>query len=255
MTLKGKSLRRACLTNDSFRISGDVPLIQDTTEFITPEKAQEMLKLNKNNRPVNFNKVEEYKKKMQAGEWKFHAQGIVLDGRGNILTGQKRLWAIVYSGIGQYMRVSRGSPAETAPLLDRGTPQSARDVASRKTERKHSPSEASVIRAMYAIQGNVRPSLDEIADGLQANDIFLGIAMEKTKRIKKTKPVMMILAALCASRGNGERLLGQVEPLAEELTTALLPIKIQDCWNRGAAFTLAMEKAVDICSRSMRKHG
>ena len=55
-----KALRRAEKTKDSIRIGGDVPLSVDTTELITPIVAQEMLKCNKANRPVNWNKVEEY---------------------------------------------------------------------------------------------------------------------------------------------------------------------------------------------------
>ena len=38
-----KAMRRAAMTKDAIRISGDVPLITDTTELITPELAQEML--------------------------------------------------------------------------------------------------------------------------------------------------------------------------------------------------------------------
>ena len=160
---KLKGMKRAAQSADAHRLSGDIPLIVDTTELITPEVAEKMLQKNKANRPISWPKVEQYKKMMLEDKWHFHSQGIILDETGNILTGQKRLWAVAMSGIAQYFRVSRGTPAQLAHLIDRGTPQSARDLASRKTERKHSPTENSICRAWYAIEGNLKPTADDIA--------------------------------------------------------------------------------------------
>lgn len=48
INLKGRSLKRALETKDAARLlDGDIPLITDTTELITVEKAQELLKKNK----------------------------------------------------------------------------------------------------------------------------------------------------------------------------------------------------------------
>jgi hypothetical protein len=115
--MKGKALGRAMETKDVIRISGDVPLITDVTELVTPELAEKILKRNKNNRPINWRKVEEYARLMTEGKWKLHSQGIVIDADGNLLTGQKRLWAIIYSGTSVLMRISRGCPSNTASLL------------------------------------------------------------------------------------------------------------------------------------------
>jgi hypothetical protein len=240
--MKGKALRRALETKDSIRIAGDVPLIVDTTEWITPDIAQEMLQKNKANRPINWNKVEEYSKIMAEGKWKLHAQGIILDPEGNILTGQKRLWALIYSGVqGIYMRVSRGNPKSTANLLDRGTPQSARDLASRITERKHSPVEASIARAICVLKGNIKPSTDEISIVISENSKCSEELLIETKRIKKTKGIIMILASLCFL--NKLELAGYVEKLARSLEATLRPETPERCWAKGAAFTLAMEQA------------
>src|SRR5262249_10526113 len=151
-------------TTDALRINANVPLITDKTELITPEVAMEYLKANKNNRPINWARVEEYAAIMARGDWKLHSQGVVFDTNGNILTGQKRLWAVVKAKVGVYMRVSRGTPPEAARLLDRGTPQTARDLATRETGRKHSPTEVSIMRAYAAMQGNTRPDTDQIAN-------------------------------------------------------------------------------------------
>ena len=243
MSLKGNPLKRALKTKDTYRLDG-IPLIQDETKLITPTIAENMLKKNKNNRPINWNKVEQFKESMEKGKWKFHAQGIILDNKGNLLTGQKRLWAIIYSGRPQYMRISKGSPPETANLIDRGAPQTSRDLASRETDRKHSPTEGSLVRGMLAFKGTLRPSLDKITEGLVKNDAVLKNAMKNTRGIKKTKPILMMMAAICIF--NKMSLFGRLEELAQKLEDNLAPIEAKNCWNRGAAFTLAMERAYRI---------
>ena len=245
-----KAMRRAAMTKDAIRISGDVPLITDTTELITPELAQEMLKRNKANRPINWRKVKEYADLMAAGKWQLTAQGIVLDGDGNILTGQKRLWGVIYSGASVYMRVSRGNPSDTASLLDRGTPQSARDLASRRTEKKHSPTEASIARAVCALRGNLKPRTDDLAEVITSNSDMAAELLYETAGTRKTKPVIMILAAICEARPNGQlrKLCNRVESMSQMLEKALAPETAERCWGKGAAFAIAMENARKIVS-------
>lgn len=247
---KKKGLERALETKDAHRIGTDIPLIQDETVLVTPEMANEMLKKNKNNRPVSWRKVTEYANLMIAGKWVFHAQGIILDDKGNILTGQKRLWAVVKSGTSQYFRISRGSPADTAYLIDRGTPQSSRDLATRKTDRKHSPTEGSVCRAMYAIKGKIRPSVDEIAGSLVEHADILEEAMKQTRGVKKTKSVMMVMASICflsLRKPKFRQLFCLTKELSETLEKEFAPLEAKDFWNRGAGFSLSMDKAVTIC--------
>lgn len=249
MSIKGKALKRAMETKDAHRLEVQIPLITDSTEHITPEMARKMLERNRNNRPINWNRVHEFSRLMKEGKWKLHAQGIILDGSGNILTGQKRLWAIVYSGVSQYMRVSKGSPPDTADLIDRGAPQTARDLASRKTDRKHSPMEASIARAMLALQGEVRPTPDKIAEVLTANSEKLTLIVEASRRTKKTKTHLMVLAAICATASTKEELLdavGRLTPLVAKAENKLLPTTVDKCWGKGAAFTLAM-RTVQEC--------
>jgi hypothetical protein len=251
MMLMGKALRRALATADAVRITGDVPLIVDTTELVTPDKAQDMLHRNKHNRPINWKTVEEYAVKMAKNEWPLHAQGIILDGDGNILTGQKRLWAVVYSGVSVHMRISRGTPASAARLLDRGAPQTARDLATRNTERKHSPLEASLARGLLVLQGTLQPSRDQLADMIVANADRSTLVLAETKGTKKSKAVLMILAALCAPAVLPKHihiLAGQTEILADRLEASLQPQGAARCWGRGAAFGLAMENARKIIS-------
>jgi hypothetical protein len=186
---------------------------------------------------------------MEKGQWKLHSQGIILDPNGNLLTGQTRLWAIVYSGRGVYMRVSRGCPKDAANVLDRGTPQSARDLATRRTERKHSPIEVSLARGICAINGEIRPSLDRIAEIIIEKSWIFGVVVRLTKGVKKTKAAYMILAVVCYLEGSEDEVSKMVQNLnlfSAKLNSKLDPEKAEKCWNKGAAFTLAMGHAKEI---------
>ena len=247
--MKGKALRRALMTSDVVRINTDVPAITDTTELISPEDAEEMLKRNSRNRPVNWNKVEEYAAIMRRGDWQLHPQGIILDPEGNILTGQTRLWAIIHAGIAVYMRVSRGSPADTAFVIDRGRPQSARDLSTRKTERKHSPTEASIARCVCVLRGQPKPSVDEIAAVMTEKSVIMAAILKQCAGTKKEKALLMILGAIAElSTGADEAsaLAKRSKMLADQLEQALLPYSVQSCWGRGVSFGMAMRKASEV---------
>ena len=244
--IKGRALRRAVETNDSIRLTGDVPLIVDKTELITPNMAHEMLQKNKNNRPINWKKVEEYASAMAKGEWKLHPQGIILDKDGNILTGQKRLWAVIYSDTAVYMRVSRGCSADSARMIDRGTPQTSRDLATRETERKHSQIEASIARGISILNGEKAALPDKIADIIIDKSKHFEALLKETKGTKKTKSVLMILASmahLVSDVAALKKMAVHTEMLAAKLDAKLAPSVADKCWGRGVAFVLAMEHA------------
>lgn len=245
--MRGRALRRALETTDAVRLNASVPLITDTTELITPTVAQEILQRNRSNRPVNWQRVESYASSMLRGEWQLTAQGLILDEEGCLLTGQNRLWAVVYSGTSVYMRVSRGNPRSAGPILDRGMPQSSRDLATRTTGRKHSPTEASLARAALAMEGMVRPSADCIAGRISILGDRSSALLRATSGTRKTKAVLMILGAIAQLAQSVEmalRVAPQVELLAGRLEKALEPqCSANQCWGRGAAFSLAMEQA------------
>lgn len=247
--MKGKALRRALQTTDAVRINADLPLIVDTTELITPDVAQEILNNNKGNRPVNWKQVEEYSSMMKAGEFKLTAQGIVIDKNGNLLTGQTRLWAVMLSNCSVYMRVSRGNEPDTGRLLDRGRQQSARDLGSRESGKKHSPSEASIARGVCALSGNMKPTKDELGAVIAARSSISIALLKDTSGMKKTKSVLMILAAISVVASDmveARRLAIRTGEFADQLDVTLVPHTASGCWGRGAAFGLALEHARKI---------
>jgi hypothetical protein len=247
--MKGKALRRAAATSEAYRIDGAVPLIIDTTEYITPEKAHEYLRKNRYNRPTNWKRVEEYSDLMAAGKWQLTPQGIVFDNDGELINGQNRLWAVIYSGVSVYMRVSRGSPVVVSSVLDRGMPQSARDLATRVSGRKHSPVEASIARGVLALKGQPKPSKDVLAEEIKAQSERIEGLFSITAGTKKTKSVIMCLAAICVVRPEAANHLAKhVADFALTLEDKLRPLTPAQCWGKGAAFVLAMEKAKEIIS-------
>lgn len=251
--MKGKSLKRALKTSDAYRVGTNLPKITSKTELITPELAYEMLLKNEDNRPINWRKVEEFAETMRRGKWELHGQGIVVDVKGNLLTGQKRLWAVIYAGINVYMTVSYGNPQSAARLLDRGVPQSATDLASRGTGRKHKPMESSIARAMLALDGLLQPSKDALANEIEENAKHSTWAISATTGTRKTKSVLMILAAICRESKTEtkiRRLCQDIDKLSEELSVVILPQTIKQCWGRGAAFSLAMGHARDIVKKA-----
>ena len=252
MKLKGRALRRALETTDAVtRVGGptDVPLIQDKLELVNPEYANEMLLKNTRNRPINWREVEALAEKMRAGAWVAHGQGIMLATNGDVLTGQHRLWAVIYANCSVHMMISRGNPPEAARVIDRGRVQSARDLATRETGRKHTPTEASIARAVLALRGVTDPTTDEIATVLETASEQLAEMLIKTRHIKKTRAVVMVLAALvdAPTHIKGDSL-GRVEGLAMAVADALAPYPPEKLWNKGAAFGLAMKRTRDVIS-------
>lgn len=241
--MKGRALRRALATGDAQRVYHDLPAIRDTTEMIDPETAYVLLQKNQNNRPINWKKVQEYAEVMKAGKWELHAQGIILDVNENILTGQKRLWAVIYANVTVPFRVSRGNPTASGKLIDRHVPQSARDLASRDTGVKHGPTEASLARAVLALEGKVHPTSDEIADALEQNWKVFQLLIDKTKGTKKTKAVLVVLAALAKGRADCQDAVLEIDNLVRHLEADLRPQTVEQCWGRGAAFAMVMKLA------------
>lgn len=245
-----RAMRRALETTDAVRTIVKLPLIQDETVMVTPEMAREMLQRNQRNRPVNWSTVSKYVAIMKAGKWLLHAQGIILDTNGNILTGQKRLWAVVLAGVAMPFRVSRGSPPDTAKLIDRGQPQSARDLATRDTERKHSPVESSIARAHSILYGVPKPSVDQLSELMVSESDVYARMLREVQGTRKTRSILMVLAAI-AFRAKGDAdaaatLAMRATKLAEQLANQLQPETADGCWGKGAAFGLAMKAARDI---------
>lgn len=246
-----RAMRRAEKMNPSTleRLIEGLPLLTDETKRFTPDEAQLWLDTkNKHNRPMNLVQARKYADMMDAGTFKLHGQGIMLDKDGMLITGQTRLQAIVLYGKPVYLRVSYGNERDIGHLIDRGRPQSSRDLATRKTHKKHKPAEASIARALCALDGKLRPSPDDVAVVIANHYNVVQALLEKTQGTDKTKAVLMILAVLAGSSTSVPdtlRFVSQIDRYADKLEEALATVKMKadKCWNKGSAFIMAMETA------------
>lgn len=83
-------------------------------EIITPEIATEILERhNPRNRSVSESTVQSYAVDMKNGRWTSTHQGIAFDTNGDLLDGQHRLWAVVFSGCTIEFWVFRDMPVKT----------------------------------------------------------------------------------------------------------------------------------------------
>lgn len=102
--------------------------IATTIEFITPEMAAEWLqRLHKEQRAVIKTHVLQLVQNMRSGQFRLSPDSIVILADGSIGNGQHRLNAIVKSGLGQWMMVSRGWDPGVYRVMDQ---QRKRSLAS-----------------------------------------------------------------------------------------------------------------------------
>lgn len=84
----------------------NLEIVKTEMVHITPEIARVYLGSNKTNRPLRSNTVRAYAKDMETGNWRTTHQGIAINELGDIIDGQHRLSAIVYSNCAITMMVT-----------------------------------------------------------------------------------------------------------------------------------------------------
>ena len=68
-----------------------------TKMFVTPEMATQFLEANQLNRPLSDAHAQRIAAQIRANKWQFNGDTIKIAKTGDILDGQHRLWAIIYS--------------------------------------------------------------------------------------------------------------------------------------------------------------
>lgn len=107
-------------------------MLHTSLELISPEVADKYLALNiDHNRRINPNRVRDYSRQMQTGQWCLSAP-ISFDCQGQLIDGQHRLHAVIHSGLTLEFLVIRGYPEETVMALDLGAKRNAANVAAIK---------------------------------------------------------------------------------------------------------------------------
>lgn len=91
---------------------------QVTAETITPQRAAQLLERNVRNRKLDDSTVRKYVMAMEEGRWVPLASQISLGDDGVLLDGQRRLSAVIKSGIAQQFVMVRGLPDEAQDNMD-----------------------------------------------------------------------------------------------------------------------------------------
>lgn len=102
---------------------------------IDPEYARQLLLLNRNNRPMNFDHVRMLAREMAAGHWKFNGDSIKISKGDRLMDGQHRLHAIIQSGVTIECLIVRGLEDDIFDTIDVGRKRTGGDIFAIKGER------------------------------------------------------------------------------------------------------------------------
>ena len=97
-------------------------------ELITPDVAEQLLKMNDNNRKVRVFRVSKYARAINLDDWGLTGQPIIIDWNGKLMDGQHRLMAVVETKASIWMLVVRGVDPKLMPLIDKGAARTAGDA-------------------------------------------------------------------------------------------------------------------------------
>jgi hypothetical protein len=96
--------------------------------IITPDLAEQLLKRNTDNRPLNAEHTAYFKRLILAGEWRLTHQGMAIDVNHVLQDGQHRLHACVEAGRVIAVPFYCGMPAENFKYVDEGRNRSIADL-------------------------------------------------------------------------------------------------------------------------------
>lgn len=86
--------------------------------LVTPKYAEELLKMNTDNRKVRQTKVDSLAESMKKGEWELSNDAIVISEGNVLLNGQHRLLAVIKSGVPCNFIIYTGAPDSAFGIMD-----------------------------------------------------------------------------------------------------------------------------------------
>jgi hypothetical protein len=194
-----------------------------TYEHIDPDLAKTWLEEhNHHNRPISKIHVKTLASDLADNRWKITHQGVAFDVNGDLVDGQHRLLAIVESGVGAVLPVTRGLDPKVFEVIDQHRKRTAGQILTMEGIQRDAPRIASMARALLSARfGRSRISQTEaIAFALEHREHFekyLPIA----RKFSPAAGAAFVLASMwgwsCAERAS-ERLLnlsftGESDPM------------------------------------------
>lgn len=186
----------------------DGVVVKVTHELVTPEIADEWLKLNTRNRMLDDRLVKSLAKKMKKNHWMFNGDTIRFskkfkqeDGSVSevLMDGQNRLNAIIASGKSLHCLVIRGLNPDSFATMDDGRKRSASDIlsiAGIEEPRKKAGIAKTAILIANGYYGSTKGGGDrsatpgnlEVLDFVRAHDNALQEAIEVANDVKRDFP-------------------------------------------------------------------
>jgi hypothetical protein len=106
---------------------------------ITPQLAEELLRKNKNNRPLRNNYHERMARDMKANAWKLTGDTIKFDKEGNLIDGQHRLWACLDAEVPFDTFVAYDVEEGSFEVVDSGMKRSPSDAVFLRDKSQQNP--------------------------------------------------------------------------------------------------------------------
>lgn len=123
--------------------------------LIKPESAEELLKLNSSNRPLNKKTVEWYAKQMKNGEWTISGQTISISDKNTLIDGQHRLAAVIKSGCEILFNIAYNVPVDSFVNYDSMRSRGLSDVFAIEKIPNYKDISAIISRYNAFITGNI----------------------------------------------------------------------------------------------------
>jgi hypothetical protein len=147
---------------------------------VTPDLANDLLRLNTQNRPVKSVVLNRYISDMKAGKFVFSGDAIKISKEGVLLDGQHRLLAVVSSGISIQTHIQSGLDPAVFTVLDTGSPRTISDIMALKNYKYYS-SVAPVARIIRAIEKGLTVSNTDGTLANRKNDAQLALVQSMDK--------------------------------------------------------------------------
>lgn len=146
-------------------------VIETRMVLITPELAEEMLKRNINNRPLNKIHVSTLKSEMLNGNWKFDAQPFRFNSLGELNDGQHRLQSVIETKTPIIGLVITGLDEDTFKSMDTGRKRNGGDVMYIEGVSNYSMA-TSTTRLIYAFNNGLYSANRNFNRNLKNTEIF-----------------------------------------------------------------------------------
>ncbi len=152
-------------------------------ENVTPERAEEWLTHNTNNRPCPETRVMRLAEAILNGEWQENGETIKFNCKGDLVDGQGRLKAIVRAQRAVVCWIAYGVPEDAFDTIDQGRSRSISDVFARN-DINHFVHMAGAVTLLYKLDETI-PSEP---GGLRAA-VALSIVAERPQLIESARKV------------------------------------------------------------------